>query len=102
MTIKRSELTAMTIRTNNEEIMAAIQAKVGSYYGYWTIGMTNDPAERRRFWTEDREQSSTYWQQWISSLEVARSIAGHFVQKGMKLDMGGHASANRPVYVYVF
>jgi hypothetical protein len=88
---------------SKESIVAAIQSKAGRAYGVWRIGITNDPTERRRCWTDDEKQNCTLWQQWkAESLADAEAIEAYFIRMGMKGGTGGHASAYKPVYVYVF
>ena len=87
------------------EIIAAIEKKVGSTaYSIWRIGITNDPNERKRYWTETEKQSTTSWSQWqADSLADAQAIESYFInEKKMKGGTGGDMSAYRTAYVYVF
>jgi hypothetical protein len=83
-------------------IMTAINSKV-STYNLWRIGLTHDPAERKKYWSETEKQSTSAWTQWTAgSLPDAQDIESHFINKGMKGGTGGDLSAKRTVYVYVF
>jgi hypothetical protein len=85
---------------NESELKAAIQRKVGSTrYGIWTVGITDDPARRKRE-HEDEGKSCTYWSHWKADTEtIARDIESYFINKGMK---GGTGGGEHPTYVYVF
>jgi len=75
-------------------IKAAIEAKV-THYSAWTIGVTDDPARRRR-----EHDNPKVWYDWDADTEqVARNVEAYFVGKGMKGDTGGGGSAD---YVYIF
>lgn len=89
--------------SSKEEIMAAIEAKVGRLYSAWQVGITNDPTERKRCWSEDESKNCALWQQWLAaSLRDAQDIEAHFIRMGMKGGTGGHTSSAKPVYVYIF
>jgi len=65
-------------------IKAAIEAKV-THYSAWTIGVTDDPARRRR-----EHDNPKVWYDWDADTEqVARNVEAYFVGKGMKGDTGG-------------
>jgi len=84
-------------------IIAAIQSKVGSNYSIWRIGLTNDLAERKRYWKDTETQDIIHWKDWTAdSLSDAQDIERHFVNKGLKGGTGGDLSAYKTVYVYVF
>ena len=85
-------------------IAAAINVKVGTAgYNIWRIGLTHDPDERKRYWTETEKQITIYWSQWTAdSLADAQEIEAYFINKGMKGGTGGDLSARRAVYVYIF
>jgi len=75
-------------------IKSAIEAKVTTYSA-WTIGVTDDPARRRR-----EHGNPSDWYQWdADSEQVARNVEAYFVEKGMKGDTGGGGGAD---YVYIF
>jgi len=82
------------------EIIAAIQAKVGSTrYGIWTIGITDDP-QRRRTEHENNREDTKHWSDWKADTEaIARTVEQYFLDKGMK---GGTGGGEHPTYVYVF
>jgi hypothetical protein len=68
----------------------------------WRIGLTHDPVERRRHWSNDGHHTSL-WKQWqADSLTDAQDIEAAFINKGMKGGTGGDLSARSTVYVYVF
>lgn len=83
-------------------IISAIEGK-GLTYKYWRVGLTHDPAERKKYWTETEKQSTTAWSHWATdSLSDAQAIEAHFIDKGMKGGTGGDLSAQKTVYVYIF
>jgi hypothetical protein len=84
-------------------IISAINAKVGSLYSAYRIGLTHDTADRKRHWKEVEKQDVTYWAQWqADSLSDAQDIEANFINKGMKGGTGGNLSARYITYVYVF
>ena len=87
-----------------EDIISAIETKVGSsIYTNWRIGLTNDPDERRTYWSDTEKQNVTYWTQWpADSLSDAQDIEAEFIRQGMKGGTGGDILSNRIVYIYIF
>ncbi len=85
-------------------IISAIEAKAKAVtYRNWRIGLTHDPAERKKYWTETEKENTTAWSQWqADSLSDAEDIEVHFISKGMKGGPGGDLSPKRAVHVYVF
>ncbi len=85
-------------------ITSAIEAKAkGVTYGKWRIGLTHDPAGRKKYWTETEKENTAAWSQWqADSLSDAEDIEVHFISRGMKGGAGGDLSPRRTVYIYVF
>lgn len=82
-----------------QEIMSAIEDHIGRRCSSWTIGVTDQPNERKQEHERDRKNVSC-WHQWDASTElVARRIERYFVDKGCKGAGGGLGNAN---YVYIF
>ena len=81
-------------------IKAAIERKVGgTLYSIWTIGVTDDPARRKREHTNDGKNTN-YWSHWDADSEtIARNVERYFLGRGMKGGGGGGGQAD---YVYVF
>ncbi len=62
-------------------IVAAINAKAGTNYAIWRIGLTHDPDDRKRQWAQ--RNTITFWSQWqLDSLSDAQAIEAHFIQDG--------------------
>ena len=53
----------MTAKTT---IIAAINAKVGTGYSAWRIGLTHDFDHRKKFWGETEKQNVFHWSAWKS------------------------------------
>ena len=87
---------------NAQEIADEIDKLVkrrGGPYKKWTVGVTDNPAQRRRNHEQDDEGVS-WWHTWnASSEQAARNVEKHFLNKGMRGDTGGRGNAD---YVYVF
>lgn len=86
-------------------IESAIKAKIGSSsFGFWRIGLTHDPVERKKRWSETERQDTTYWSQWAAdSLADAQDIEAYFIiSKGVQGGTSVDLSPSRTVYVYVF
>ena len=83
---------------NYQIIVYAIEAHVkhtGTKYSAWTIGVTDNPEERRR-----EHGNPTTWKQWNADTEqTARKVESHFHSQGMKGGTGGLGNAD---YVYIF
>jgi hypothetical protein len=87
----------------DEDLVAAINSKVGTNYAIWRIGLTHDPAESKRYWGETARHTTAFWSHWqADSLSNAQATESHFIGKGMKGGTGGDLSPDRAVYVYVF
>jgi len=92
---------------DKESIKQAIINRVESSktveYSAWTIGLTHDPAERKKQHEADGK-STKHWKQWVAdSLSDAREIESYFInKKGMKGGTGGDLSARKKVHVYIF
>ncbi len=86
------------------EIISAIESKVKSIgYSPWRIGLTHDPEERKKYWSETEKLSVTLWSQWqADSLSDAQDVEAQFIDKGMKGGTGGDLSPYKTVYIYVF
>ncbi len=72
-------------------------------YSAWTIGLTHDPADRKKQHAADGK-STKYWEQWVAdTLSDAQDIESYFINtKGMKGGTGGDLRARKTVYVYIF
>lgn len=77
-------------------IKIAIEKVVGNTrYSSWVIGITDGPDRRKR-----EHKNPKHWHQWRADTKtMARNIEKHFIEKGMKGDVGGGESPN---YVYIF
>lgn len=71
----------------------------GHSYEKWTVGVTDNPAQR----CSDHKQSGrdvSWWHQWNANSEQdARTVERHFLDQGMR---GGAGGPGRADYVYVF
>jgi hypothetical protein len=85
-------------------IIAAIEVTRGTIgYSAWRIGLTHDPGERKKYWSETEKQNVALWSQWqANSLSDAQDIEAQFINKGMKGGTGGDLSSYKTVHVYVF
>jgi hypothetical protein len=85
---------------NELQIISAIKSEVGSNpYSYWTIGITDDCARRRRE-HEAEGANCKYWCDWLADTEaIARSVETYFLDRGMK---GGRGGGEHPTYVYIY
>jgi hypothetical protein len=84
-------------------IIAAIQAKVGTSYSLYRIGLTHDLAERKAYWRDAKTATAKFWSDWkTDSLSDAQDIERHFINKGMQGGTGGDLSDRQTVHVYVF
>jgi len=83
-----------------QEIIDAIESKVDSTsYDKLTIGTTDNP-ECRKSKHKSQGKSIAQWEHGKADTETtARKIEKHFLDKGMKNDIGG---GEHPTYVYVF
>ena len=69
----------------------------------WQIGITNDPVERKRYWTEVRKENTDHWSYWeTESLWEAQDIESLFISMGMKNRVEGDRLVEGVVYVYIF
>jgi hypothetical protein len=85
-------------------IIAAITTKIGSTKcDIWRIGLTNDLAERKKYWGETERKSVAYWSAWeADSLSDAQDIERSFISKGMDGGTGGNLDSRYKTYIYVF
>ena len=85
-------------------IVAAIEVRRGTIgYSAWRIGLTHDPEERKKYWSETEKQNVALWSQWqADSLSDAQDIEAQFINKGMKGGTGGDLSSYKTVHVYMF
>ena len=87
---------------NAQEIADEIDKWVrhsGGPYKKWTVGVTDNPAQRRRQHERD-DEDVLWWRTWnASSEQAARSVEKHFLNKGMQGGAGGRGNAD---HVYVF
>ena len=84
---------------SKQALINAIDKIVGNNYGIWTIGITNDPARRKREHKADGKKVD-HWRDWSADSEsIARSVEKHFLDKGCK---GGGGGGINPTFVYVF
>ncbi len=80
---------------SEQEIIAAIEQRVGSKISIWTIGITDNPERRKK-----EHGDPKYWMQWRADSEIiARNVEKHFLEKEMK---GGGGGGDNPNYVYIF
>ena len=71
----------------------------GSSYEKWTVGVTDNPTQRRNQHKQDGEDMS-WWHAWNADSErTARNVEMHFLDKGMRGGTGGRGNAD---HVYVF
>jgi len=76
-------------------IVAAIEAICASRYYHWTIGITDDPIQRKK-----AHGNPARWYQWWADAEgIARNVEKYFLGKGMKGSPGGGKDPN---HVYIF
>ncbi len=81
-------MTAQTIIKEMEDIIR------GSYAA-WTVGVTDDPARRRR-----EHNNPRWWYTWNTRNEdEARDIEGYFCGKGCQ---GGDGGPGKVDYIYLF
>lgn len=87
---------------NAQEITGKIDKLVndrGGPYKKWTVGVTDNPAQRRRQHERD-DEGVLWWHTWNASTEqAARNVEKHFLNNGMQGGAGGLGSAD---HVYVF
>lgn len=78
------------------DIKIAIQRVVGkTRYSSWTIGITDDPDQRR-----SQHGNPKHWHHWrANTATMARNVEDYFLDKGMK---GGPRGGKSPNYVYIF
>ncbi len=93
----------MDKKSITQAIINRVESSAKVDYSAWTIGLTNDPAERKQQHETDGK-SPTHWKQWVAdSLSDAQDIESYFINtKGMKGGTGGDLSAQKTVYVYIF
>lgn len=85
---------------NARSLKFAIQLKVtvsGRPYSEWVVGVTDDPARRRRQHRKKGHDVSL-WQEWDADTEkAARDTEIYFQDKGMKGGPGGQGNADSVV-----
>ncbi len=68
-------------------------------YSIWTIGITDDPARRKREHGQEGKETK-FWISWEADTEaIARKVEAYFVGKGMKGGVGGDTGGR---FVYIF
>ena len=84
---------------NAQSIITEIEGLAYGQYAQWTIGVTDNPDQRRR--THESENKDTRrWSVWDANTEdEARDVERHFIGLGMQGGTGGRGRAD---YVYVF
>lgn len=80
-------------------IISHVESAKTKDYSLWTIGITQNPIDRR----EDHGNPA-YWQSWEAvSLDDAQEIESHFInEKGMVGGTGGDLHLLLTTYVYIF
>ena len=79
---------------NKLEIKTEIEYRA-HVFKVWTIGITNNPKR-----SKNGHDNPQIWYHWKANSEsVVRSIAKHFIGKGVKRASGG---GEKPRYVYLF
>jgi hypothetical protein len=82
-----------------EDIKNEIKKIVGKNYTNWTIGITDNPAQRKEQHINDGKKIGS-WHQWKTDSEKdGREIESYFLEKRMKGGTGGDTGAE---YVYIF
>jgi hypothetical protein len=77
-----------------QEIIEKIE-NIVNYYSVWTIGITSDPAQRKKVYGNPAS-----WTQWKADCEqIARDVEMYFLDKGMN---GRTEVGKSPNYVYIF
>lgn len=84
---------------NYQSIITEIEGLAYGQYPQWTIGVTDNPSQRRA--DHDRDGKHTRrWRQWdANSEDEARLVERHFIGLGMQ---GGTGGPGRADYVYIF
>ena len=82
---------------------AIINRVASSSFSAWRIGLTQDLAERKKYWKETEKEDIQYWTNWTAdSLSIAQNVEAFFInEKKMKGGTGGDMSAGA-TYVYIF
>jgi hypothetical protein len=89
--------------TARATIISAINAKVGTSYSAWRIGLTHDPCERKTYWGQTSKLDVSHWNAWTAdSLSDAQDIERHFINKGMKGGTGRDLDSRKLTYAYIF
>ena len=83
------------------EIKAAISQ---SRYPPWHFGLTNDAAERKKYWGTKHRADLSRWQEWVAdSISEARTVEGYFSGENMLAGgTGGSLTGQNTVFVYIF
>jgi hypothetical protein len=82
-------------------IIAEIDSKTSHNYFAYRIGITDNAAERKQYWSTT--ETTKNWQQWLADSPTdAQAIEAHFINdKGMSGRTGGDVSSQTR-WVYVF
>jgi hypothetical protein len=87
------------------EIIHEVKTTVGKRrYSLWHFGLTNDVAERKKYWGKKHHTNLDRWQDWAAdSIGDALTVEGYFSTENMiKGGTGGSLSSEKTVFVYVF
>ena len=82
---------------NRDEVIASVERNLVRMHEYthWKIGLAADAEARQR-----ELDYPSFWRYWhADTIDDARAVISHFVDKGMKSD-GEHGKT--PSYVYLF
>jgi hypothetical protein len=97
---KESTASSVEVEVTGKTIIAAIEQWITQhYYGAWTVGVTDDPARRKKeLRTEGRDLA--LWQiREADSEESARRVEKHFLDRGCKQGLG---DGENPTHVYIY
>jgi len=83
---------------NAQEITQAIDDRAAPDYGLWRIGITANPSATKQLYKNEDLKDWSEWQ--ADSQDVARAVASHFLDAGMKESEPG--VIGEPTYVYIF
>ena len=89
--------------TDRPTIALEIEAMVGGNFHAWSIGITNDPIQRKKHLRDAMKRDVSHWQQWrADSLSDAQAIERSNVANGMPSESDSMATDSFPAYVYIF
>ena len=84
---------------NAQSIITEIEGLAYGQYAQWTIGVTDNP-DQRKLDHENNFKNTDRWRVWDADSEhEARHVERHFINLGMQGGTGGSGQAN---FVYVF